>query len=236
MKPRPASRRPAVDAPPARAPLRSPKQARSESSTGAVLDAAARLIAEHGIDATSVAAVAHAAGSSVGAIYFRFGDKERLVAAVLERVIGGIVAEIDLLFADSRAAGDDARALLARYVTLAVTVFRRQRGLMRALFAQSLTRPEAFDPWRRLGVASRTRVVEVLRARGDMALDEEAELRVLAGLQMAYGTLLNAVMARTWPLDLDDPRLEAELTHMLLRYANLPEARAAPARRTRRSA
>ncbi|PRX49558.1 TetR family transcriptional regulator [Prauserella shujinwangii] len=49
-----------------------------------VLEAAARLFAEHGADAVTVDAVARAAGVGKGTVFRRFGDKSGLVAALLD--------------------------------------------------------------------------------------------------------------------------------------------------------
>ncbi len=212
--------------------LRSPKQARSALSTGAILDAAAALIAERGVAATSVAAVARSASSSVGAIYFRFGDKERLVAAVLQRAMDAIGSEIESLLADARLQRHGAVTLLTRYVALAVSVFRRERGLMRAVFAQSLTETGAFDPWRQLGIDSRKRLAAALEGMTEMRRVEQREFRLLAGMQAVYGTLLSATMNRAWPMDLDDPRMADELARMLLGYLGLAPVTSAGRRAT----
>ncbi|GAA0970474.1 helix-turn-helix domain-containing protein [Actinocorallia libanotica] len=49
-----------------------------------ILDAAARLIADEGVDALSVHAVAEAAGVGVGTLYRRFGDRAGLARALLD--------------------------------------------------------------------------------------------------------------------------------------------------------
>ena len=205
-------------------PLRAPRQSRSELSTVAILDAAAALIASQGITATTIAAVAGSAGSSVGAIYFRFGGKERLVAAVLQRVIDDIVREITALLDDAARREVDAAELLTRYVDLSVTVFRRNKGLMRALFAQSFIAADAFEPWRRLGIESRTRLADALADREELAALPDWKFRVLAGLQVVYGALLSATMQRAWPMELGDARMPGELSRMLLAHVGLPAA------------
>lgn len=48
-----------------------------------VLDAAAALFAEHGVDAVSVDAIAKAAGVGKGTVFRRFGDKSGLAVALL---------------------------------------------------------------------------------------------------------------------------------------------------------
>ncbi|WP_242608992.1 TetR/AcrR family transcriptional regulator [Actinomadura formosensis] len=49
-----------------------------------ILRAAAELIAEHGVDALSMDEVARTAGVGVGTVYRRFGDRARLVYAVID--------------------------------------------------------------------------------------------------------------------------------------------------------
>ncbi|SDU28577.1 TetR/AcrR family transcriptional regulator [Jiangella alkaliphila] len=50
----------------------------------AVLDAAARLFAEHGVDGVTMDAVAAAAGVGKGTVFRRFGDKAGLAVALLD--------------------------------------------------------------------------------------------------------------------------------------------------------
>ena len=67
--------------------LRSPppkEQARSARNRAAVLDAAARLFAEHGVEAVSMDQVAAEAGVGKGTLYRRFGDKSGLATALLD--------------------------------------------------------------------------------------------------------------------------------------------------------
>lgn len=49
-----------------------------------VLDAAARLFAEHGVDAVSMDAIAAAAGVGKGTLFRRFGDRSGLATALLD--------------------------------------------------------------------------------------------------------------------------------------------------------
>ncbi|MCX5272668.1 TetR/AcrR family transcriptional regulator [Streptomyces virginiae] len=67
--------------------LRTPppkEQARSVRNRAAVLEAAARLFAEHGVEVVSMDQVAEAAGVGKGTLYRRFGDKSGLAAALLD--------------------------------------------------------------------------------------------------------------------------------------------------------
>ena len=58
---------------------------RGARSREAVLDAAERLIAAHGYDAATVAALVKEAGLPASSIYHYFGSKEGVLVAVMER-------------------------------------------------------------------------------------------------------------------------------------------------------
>ncbi|HTD06155.1 TetR/AcrR family transcriptional regulator [Undibacterium sp.] len=64
---------------------RTPRQARSEDRHASVLDAAAELIAEIGYDAATMTAIAERAGSSIGAVYQYFRNKEEIARALREQ-------------------------------------------------------------------------------------------------------------------------------------------------------
>jgi AcrR family transcriptional regulator len=63
------------------------KQARSELSTARLLDAAGELIAERGYERTTLAAIGKHAGYSHGLVTRRFGSKEGLLWALVERMV-----------------------------------------------------------------------------------------------------------------------------------------------------
>ncbi|CCA90914.1 MULTISPECIES: TetR/AcrR family transcriptional regulator [unclassified Novosphingobium] len=69
----------------ARANERTPRTKRSEVTRQVILEAAENLFANDGIEATSMRAVALAAGqSNVAAVQYHFGDKQTLLAEIFE--------------------------------------------------------------------------------------------------------------------------------------------------------
>jgi AcrR family transcriptional regulator len=70
------------------------KTAQGALSREKILDAAVELIGERGYSATSVDALCRKAGIVKTALYWHFGSKEGLLAAVLERVAGEWTEEI----------------------------------------------------------------------------------------------------------------------------------------------
>ena len=76
-----------------------PKQARSRRTLERIARAALELIAEQGVEATTVAQIVAHAGSSIGSFYARFEGKDELMHYLEERV-----------WSDARAKWDDAVA------------------------------------------------------------------------------------------------------------------------------
>jgi AcrR family transcriptional regulator len=78
--------RPARAPRPRQAPTRKqPQQARSRAMVDSILDAAARVLREHGYDDATTNRVAEVAGVSVGSVYQYFPNKEAMVYALIER-------------------------------------------------------------------------------------------------------------------------------------------------------
>lgn len=67
---------------------------RRTQTRSALLDAAAALFAERGVEGASIDAIADAAGRTSGAVYDHFGSKEGLLFALLETWLGDVAAVI----------------------------------------------------------------------------------------------------------------------------------------------
>ncbi|MDP6374368.1 MAG: helix-turn-helix domain-containing protein [Kiritimatiellia bacterium] len=66
--------------------VREPQQDRSARTRAGILDAAEKLLAEEGLEALTIAAIARVARCSVGSVYHHFQDKQTVIYAVLDRV------------------------------------------------------------------------------------------------------------------------------------------------------
>src|SRR5262245_21079979 len=82
--------------------IRPPQQARSQETLERLLDAAEHLVGEKGFEDTGVAEVARRAGSSVGAFYARFRDKDALLHALYERYQQQAMATTDAALEPTR--------------------------------------------------------------------------------------------------------------------------------------
>ena len=63
-----------------------PQQQRSRQMVDTLIEATARTIARHGLDATTTPLIAETAGVSVGSLYQYFDGKEALIAALLDKL------------------------------------------------------------------------------------------------------------------------------------------------------
>jgi TetR/AcrR family transcriptional regulator, cholesterol catabolism regulator len=118
--------------------LSTPPRERSEQ----VYAAALRLFREKGYHATSMQDIAGAVGLYKGSLYHYIGGKEDLLVKVFERAMGGLIAEVERIVADSSLAPSvQVRLIIEAHVSAvsgnldALTVFLHE---WRALAGESL--------------------------------------------------------------------------------------------------
>lgn len=108
------------------------RQARSRVTQELIFRAGAALLEEGGAEALTVAAVAARAGVSVGSVYRRFGDKDRLLASLQADFTANFGVEIIRRFTSSPRAGDaDPAAVITAAVSGIAETFQAHQRLMR---------------------------------------------------------------------------------------------------------
>lgn len=125
-----------------------------------LLDAAAELFAERGVDAASIDAIAERADRTSGAVYDHFGGKDGLLVALLDGWVDDVAALIGAELAHVTTF-DEWLALLWRSVSSPLVGGGRWIALEHELWSYALRHPEARDhlarryraAWRPLGVA-----------------------------------------------------------------------------------
>jgi AcrR family transcriptional regulator len=115
---------------------------RKAETRARLLDAAATLFAERGIDAVSVDAVADAAGRTSGAVYAHFGSKQGLLLALLDEWAHSLVTVIAAEFELAATVEDRLRAVAASVVTDPSDQTRRLLLLERELWLRATRDPE----------------------------------------------------------------------------------------------
>jgi AcrR family transcriptional regulator len=171
-----------------------PRSARAHDD---VLDAALKLFADHGIDATSMDAIAHASGVSKATIYKHWPDKDALCLEVLASAHGRDAGPSDFDSGDLRA---DLIAVLSRQPPERHAELRMR--MMPHLMAYAARNPAFGKAWQACVFepprAELTRALGRGRARGQLprALDVDLAIALLLG-PMMYGHLLKRMNKET---------------------------------------
>lgn len=104
------------------------QQARSRVTKQRILLAGTALLKEGGTEALTVAAVSARAGVSVGSVYQRFGDKDRLLAAIQADFVGRVRADMIRRLTPVRA---EPGVLVTTAVSALAETYRVHQRLMR---------------------------------------------------------------------------------------------------------
>jgi AcrR family transcriptional regulator len=136
---------------------------RGTRSREAVLEAAERLMAEHGYEAATVAALVDEAGVPPSSIYHYFGSKEGVLLAVMER---GADRFFEALPRIDRRAGSQAEHLQALVVTTAATL-EQHPDFLRILVAMA-AQPFNAGQGEVHTVVNRVRELALVRLRAQM--------------------------------------------------------------------
>src|SRR5262245_40296795 len=106
---------------------RPPRQSRSRATLDRLLDATATLLAEKPFDEASVAEIARRAGTSVGAFYGRFPDKESLLDSFDERFFELARASCDEFFDSPAWSAASLEDSVGQLISLLVANHRRHK-------------------------------------------------------------------------------------------------------------
>ncbi|MBA3503665.1 MAG: TetR/AcrR family transcriptional regulator [Myxococcota bacterium] len=201
--------------------VKPPRQDRSKDTQDRLIDAAERLLSRGRSWASiSVAGLVKEAGTSVGAFYNRFRDKDALLHVLQIQ----LHEEGEATAAQASALGGAVtvpfEALIRAFVSLAVGTYRAQWGLRRALLGQMMVDEQFRD--RAIELAQKTceGMTNVLVAR--FPKQERAKLATFVDVahRMVYGLLDQNLLFgdRATGRMLDDDTLTDELSAAVLAY------------------
>jgi AcrR family transcriptional regulator len=209
--------------------IRPPQQARSQETLDRILDAAEQLVAEKGFEDTPVAEVVRRAGSSVGAFYTRFQDKDALLHALHDRFFEQAVATADSALDPARWEGATNTEILGAVARFLVSIYREQRGLIRAFVIRNHTHPEFLARQERLSHYVTARLCALLLARAEEIRHPDPECAARFGILLVFSVLESAILfgeLRSRALSLADDELAAELARAFLAYLGVQESSA----------
>jgi AcrR family transcriptional regulator len=145
---------------------------RGVKSRELVLDAAERVMAEHGFEAATLARVVEEAGIPMSSVYHYFGSKDRILLAVMERGADRFFADLPDL---SRRSGRPAQHL-AKVVSATARTLERHPNFLRLLIVFA-AQPPAAGAGEIQAVVCRVRehALELLRAQIAVAFGDDPQ-------------------------------------------------------------
>jgi len=169
--------------------VRAPHQDRSRRTLERLLDSAEALLQERGFDNVSVAEIAQAAGSSVGAFYARFRDKNGLLHHLHERFCEEAMATADVVLQPGRWQGASAAEIVSALMSFMDGIYRARSGTFRAFLLVGHTDAEFQARDRRLGEHFLARLTALLLERQAEISHPRPAFAIAFGMELVLGVL-----------------------------------------------
>jgi AcrR family transcriptional regulator len=190
------------------------QQARSRATRERVLDAAEKAFAEHGYENARISDIAKAARCSVGAVYFRFRDKDALFLAIAEDFAHETRARFSEFFNDT--GSQPPAAIIRAFVLKTAANFRRHRGLFRAIVEHGFEHADAMRTMMVLREDVVRSLEHVLQDPRRPRVPVSTGIRVV--VQMVFGFLLVGLLNPRAPTRIDDDKAVAGLADAAVAY------------------
>jgi AcrR family transcriptional regulator len=205
--------------------VKPPQQARSQKTLENMLDAAEAMIAEGGVASVTVSEVVRRAGSSVGAFYARFPDKDALLSTLHQRSCGEALATAELALDPARWVSTDFARAVFEVVRFTALQCRERRGLMLAFIAMAANDRAYAERRAQLDDGLAALLHAFLSERRDEFTHPDVRLASTVAIRLIMGSLELGGLSRQ-PDDpensLPDERLAEELSRAVLAYLGAP--------------
>jgi AcrR family transcriptional regulator len=194
-------------------PRKQPRQARAQATIEAILEAAAQLLVDDGVEAASTNRIAERAGVSVGSLYQYFPSKEAVLFALVDRHVASMQKLLDEK--GETLLGSPLEEGVAAYVTAMFEAHRLAPKLHRVLFEQltKLAGREVLQRWS-----------DDAEASVRLYLEHHRDRLAPKDLDMAAFLLVTAVEAVSYKVSVFRPRylelraLAEQVTALVLGY------------------
>ena len=205
--------------------VKPPQQARSQKTLARLLDAAEDVIREHGMAGLTVSEVVRRAGSSVGAFYARFADKEGLLATLHERSCGETLATAKLALDPTRWESLDIVTMVEEIVAFCAAQCEERIGLLLAFLTLAATEVSYARRRAKLEGEVGDLFAQLLLARSEDVGHPDPELAGQVAVRMVLSTLEYAALTRrqsTTDAGKLDPAFARELTRAVVAFIGAP--------------
>jgi len=205
-------------------PFRAPKQRRSQETLDRFLEAAQDLLQQKHFDNISVNEIVGRAGSSVGAFYSRFQDKESLLLCLREAFVRDTDEQSRRLTASWDRDAVPLEAAVAQFMRMLVDQYRRHRGTLRALVGRSIGGSAGGTPSAGAETVGQAAFLELMIARRSDITHPSPDVAAHLGLAMVTGAVREKIlfpelsMSAKPTAPLTDAVLVEELSRALLGF------------------
>ena len=204
--------------------VRPPLQARSQQTLERLLDAAEAIIDEKGLENATVAEVARRAGSSVGAFYTRFADKEGLMRCVFERFNEQAAATTESVLSTDRWRGVALIEALELLITFMLRILTERRRLIVAMLVRTAADPSLGALGQRLHAHVTEHMHALVEQRGHTLSHPDPGTAIGVAVWMVLSALeLRVLYAPGEVPALDDEVVAREMARMVVSYVGLEE-------------
>ncbi len=187
------------------------RQARSQKTRDLLLAAGWKLLAQRPWQQVTINDIITTAGSSVGAFYARFPDRDAFFESLAAQWIASRQAQRERLFATLDCHSD----------FTAIVILDSYRALMdcrhfwHAALLRGATHPQFWQPFRAAGLRLLEHIVELRRTALGRPLSPLETRHLQFAFQMANGVINNNIINRPGPLMPGTPEFESELVRGL---------------------
>lgn len=197
-----------------KSPRNKPRQARSQSTVHAILEATVQVLEREGLEAATTTRIAEVAGVSVGTVYQYFSHRDAILDALQEREFDRAIALMQTVLSDDNLARTPRDTVLACVQGMAL-LYQACPGVHRALALESLRATKAnqlhaFD----------LRVIAIVRhflsATGAVVRRKNVDAASFVAFQCVRATMLASLLEN--PAGLNEQTLIEEVVDLLLRY------------------
>jgi AcrR family transcriptional regulator len=192
------------------------RQARSRATRERLLAAGEKMFAEKGYDGAKLSDIAEDAGVSVGAVYFRFKDKDALFQAIVETFTEETRGRLgEFILTGKEHATEE---VVRNFVLRAAANIQTHRGLFRAIIERGFGHERAMTIMFTFRDEIARALIGVLTERGGRTAELGDAVRVAT--QMIYGFLLLGILNPRAPTQQNARAAVSGLADAVVAYLN----------------
>jgi AcrR family transcriptional regulator len=204
-------------------PDRRIKQKRGRKTYDALIEAAFALLEHRELAAISIAALARTAGYSVGAFYARFRSKDEFFDALVAHHLEHRTEARNRLLA-----AEPNDTLINALLEELVRYYWKRRRFWRAALTRASRDPDFWEPIRIHGRQFAELLIERIAKQAGRPLTEQELTNVRFAVQLALGTINNAIVNQPGPIFLGQEQFVENLVRafrLVSDYDNLTAAK-----------